>query len=406
MSKIKIKNFGPIKEGYLKNRGFLDINKVTFFVGNQGSGKSTVAKLISTFTWMEKALVRGDYDKKWFSKDGILQSYFNYHRINNYFHKETELTYLGEAYNIKYKNDITTIDKVKGSNYALPQVMYVPAERNFITNAEDPKRYKEVSNSLIEFLSEYTKSYRSLKNPALLPINNVYVEYEKSNDTVTLKGNDYKIRLSEASSGFQSFVPLYLASQYLCKKVKDLKNSESMSSDEKRRFSEMTAEIFTNKSLTDEQKRIAISEIGKKFNKTTFINIIEEPEQNLYPTSQLKMLLSLLEFNNEEQGNKLIITTHSPYLINCMTLVVKANELRKKIKTNDFEKKLHNIISLKSIIDSKDLSIYEFDEKKGAIKILDTYEGLPSDENKLNEELNESNILFAKLLEIQEQLCV
>ena len=62
MSKIKIKNFGPVKAG-LSNDEWLDINKVTVFIGNQGSGKSTVAKVISTFTWIEKALVRGDYDK-------------------------------------------------------------------------------------------------------------------------------------------------------------------------------------------------------------------------------------------------------------------------------------------------------------------------------------------------------
>ena len=52
MGKIKIKNFGPIKEGYQDNDGWIDIKKVTVFIGNQGSGKSTVAKLISTFVWI------------------------------------------------------------------------------------------------------------------------------------------------------------------------------------------------------------------------------------------------------------------------------------------------------------------------------------------------------------------
>jgi predicted ATPase len=56
MSRIKIRNFGPIVNGYLENDGWIDINKVTIFIGNQGSGKSTIAKLISTFTWIEKAL--------------------------------------------------------------------------------------------------------------------------------------------------------------------------------------------------------------------------------------------------------------------------------------------------------------------------------------------------------------
>ena len=76
MSRIKIKNFGSIKEGFLENEGWLDIKKVTVFVGNQGSGKSTVTKLISLFTWIEKALFRGDYDKKWFEKKNRLKNQF------------------------------------------------------------------------------------------------------------------------------------------------------------------------------------------------------------------------------------------------------------------------------------------------------------------------------------------
>ena len=51
MSRIKIQDFGPIKKGCLENDGWIDLKKVTVFIGNQGSGKSTVAKLISTFIW-------------------------------------------------------------------------------------------------------------------------------------------------------------------------------------------------------------------------------------------------------------------------------------------------------------------------------------------------------------------
>ena len=34
MSKTKIRNFGPIKEGFLENIGWMEIPKVTFFIGN------------------------------------------------------------------------------------------------------------------------------------------------------------------------------------------------------------------------------------------------------------------------------------------------------------------------------------------------------------------------------------
>ena len=50
MSRIKIKNFGPIREGFLENEGWMDVKKVTVLIGDQGTGKSTVAKLISIFS--------------------------------------------------------------------------------------------------------------------------------------------------------------------------------------------------------------------------------------------------------------------------------------------------------------------------------------------------------------------
>ena len=52
MSRIKIKDFGPISEGFVENDGWMDINKVTVFIGDQGSGKSTASKLISVFSYI------------------------------------------------------------------------------------------------------------------------------------------------------------------------------------------------------------------------------------------------------------------------------------------------------------------------------------------------------------------
>lgn len=49
----RVKNFGPIRGGLTENDGWIEVTKVTVFIGNQGSGKSTIAKLISTFAWLE-----------------------------------------------------------------------------------------------------------------------------------------------------------------------------------------------------------------------------------------------------------------------------------------------------------------------------------------------------------------
>ena len=107
MSRIKIKNFGPIKEPKSVKDEWIDIKKVTVFTGNQGSGKSTVAKLISTFTWMEKVLTRGDFKEKEFTTTKFKNKYCGYHRISNYFIKErTEIIYEGMHTNLLTLNKV------------------------------------------------------------------------------------------------------------------------------------------------------------------------------------------------------------------------------------------------------------------------------------------------------------
>lgn len=419
MSKIRVRNFGPIKNGNESNDGWIDIKKVTVFIGNQGSGKSTVAKLISTFTWIEKALVRGDYDLRWFKeKDKLKNQFLNYHRLENYFKNyndlfdKTEIEYEGEAYNIKYSNGELVIKENPNRKYYLPQIMYVPAERNFIAYVRTPRELKLSSDSLQEFLTEYNNAKRKIGKSLKLPINDIKVKYDSHQDSVNIFGGDYNLNISEASSGFQSLVPLYLVSWYLSNSVAEQANNSDdinkMNSKESERFGEMFSEIINNPNFTDEQRRIAVSKLTARFNKNAFINIVEEPEQNLFPTSQWKMLTSLLEMNNKNLGNKLIMTTHSPYIVNYLSLVVQASQVNEVINerksSEKLEKRLNQIISNKALTSGKDIVIYQLSDSEGTIKELPTFEGIPSDSNFLNEILMKGNNLFDQLLEIEEEL--
>ena len=403
MSSIIIENFGAIK----MHNAPIEIKKVTFFIGNQGSGKSTVAKLIATFMWIEKALVRGDYDRKWFErKNRFKNTFLPYHRIENYLKKDTFIQYEGEAYIITYENEFLKLEEKKNNNYSLPQIMYVPSERNFIAYVRSPKELKLSSEALKEFLTEFDNSKEIVKNLELPinTINKVILDYDKLNDTLNLKGEDYKykykIKLTEASSGFQSFVPIYMVSNYLVNTIKkDSGIKVSMSGEEISRFRKEIEQLYKDKHLSDEQKRIAISVLPQKFNKTSFINIVEEPEQNLFPTSQRNMLYSLLKINNEISANKLIITTHSPYLVNYVSVAVEAGKLKQGV-TAEKEEQLNKIVPISSVVNSDDLAIYQLNEK-GSVELLESYEGIPSDENFLNDEIGRTNELFADLLDLQ-----
>ena len=202
MGKIRIQHFGAIQEGYTENGGWLDIRKVTIFIGNQGSGKSTVAKLISSLIWIEKALVRGDYNKKWFERKNKFQNQcLGFHRLENYFkataQEKTIIEYEGEAFRLTYQNSTFVVAEIGNNNYPLPQIMYVPAERNFIAYVKTAKELKLSSPSLKEFLLEFENAKNDMKSAERLPINNASLEYDRLNDTLGLQNTIAKFNLPQ-----------------------------------------------------------------------------------------------------------------------------------------------------------------------------------------------------------------
>jgi ABC-type lipoprotein export system ATPase subunit len=388
-------------------------------MGNQGSGKSTVAKLISTFRWIEKALFRGDYDEKWFQqKNRFKNTFLTYHRIENYLTEETHIIYEGDAYHIEYKDSFLHIEE-RRNTYELPQIMYVPSERNFISYVKSPKELKLSSEALKEFLTEFENAKRALKNTIRLPINDTDLEYDRLNDTINLKSDTFKIKLTESASGFQSLVPLYLVMEYLSSR-RDLRdgsmtrdgsakrNGDSMSLEEVERFKKGIQDILNNENLTDEQRRAAISVLSSKFNKTAFVHIIEEPEQNLFPSSQWKLLQKILESNNVRPENNVLMTTHSPYIISYLSIAIQAGALKAKLDKAGADStlytRLYEIVPEQSLLSIDDTAIFELNELDGSIKKLPSYYGVPTDNNFLNILLNDGNVLFDTLLEIEEDI--
>lgn len=408
MSRIKIKNFGSIREGFVDNDGWLDIEKVTVFIGNQGSGKSTVAKLISTLSWIEKDLFRSEGSTLRFRKqERIFKKYLEYHRIDSYLKKNTEIQYEGKAYRINYiPGKPLDIQKLE-EKYTLPKITYFPAERNFVSSVKKSRSGQKLtlwSQSLQEFKETFQEAKENFREKETfhLPISNVDLEYNKLNDVLYVKGADYKIQLADSASGFQSFVPLFVVANYVSKL---LEKEQEMDEQQRDTFKKESAKILSDKTYTEEQKRILLSNLAGQFNIKRTLNIIEEPEQNLFPTSQQGMLYKLLEFNNKSKGNQLIITTHSPYVINDLMLAIKASEIEQKAKANkDVKSKIYEIVPEKATTPLESVTIYELNEENGTITKLEHSSGLPSNEHYLNNLLGETNILFSKLMEI-EDLC-
>ncbi len=410
MTKLKINNVGPIRNTDELENGYIEFNGLTIFIGNQGTGKSTIAKIYSTLTWIEKALVRGDFNANYLSQYNRFKKHLGYQNIGNYLNDDSYIEYIGKAYQIVYKNKKVEVIKndVTEIEYLYPKIMYIPAERNFVSTIERPDLIKRLSLPLYTFLEEYEYAKQNLSGTINLPVGNLMFEYKKRNKQSWLIGENFEIDLLEASSGYQSLVPLFLVTDSLSKIISNEHNSsfKARSVAEENKIRLQIEKIFSNDNISEDIKRLSLEKLSSRFNYASFINVVEEPEQNLYPTSQKSILFALLSSKNKNNLNKLVITTHSPYIINHLTLAIKAFMIKSKLDELLLDEllldELKDIVPLDSIINPTIVNIYQLAES-GVIEKLANYKGLPSDENVLNEFLGEFNDDFVKLLEIEKR---
>lgn len=334
--RLIVKSFGPVKD--------LDVvfKKVTLFIGDQGTGKSCVSKLFSMFKWTEKVLSQKKYKLSYFEQYNRFQKMLcKYHRIESFVNESSYIKFEGDLYDFLYENgNFSVIDKnheIKG----ISKVMYVPAERSIVSVAENKsKLLKELPDSSETFSDEFVNAKKFFQNGYNLPFEGLRFEYDSLNDAGWIHGTDYKVRLINASSGIQSSLPMCIVSEYLSSKISD-KEEVKLSKEEKDKLEKRVAEIMQDEDLSDSIKDMMIRQLSYANRYNRLINIVEEPELNLFPRSQMEVLKSLIYNNASSDENMLVFTTHSPYslaIINTMIMGAKAyantnEELRNQIES-------------------------------------------------------------------------
>lgn len=452
MAKLRIRDFGPIGEGVGEDGGFLSIAPITVICGNQATGKSVIAKFYSLFSWLEKALVRGSLAEETFS-DGDFRGVCESQRIADYFHKGTLIEYQGEAYSFCYKDGSIKrpCRNLSWEKYSRPKVMYVPSERNLLSVIVKAQNMRNLPPMLSIMQERYMESLQNMGGTAAsLPVSNMKVQYDDASDTVRVaSGDGALVKISDASSGIQSVAPLSIVTRYLSSSVTSdiAKNIQSLSARERNAIKDNIRQDVENQSLAEtlldefdtilktgrpkekphgeDNANLSVlkSRLRFYFNEC-FINIVEEPEQNLYPSSQGKVLYELIECFNKNENNSLLMTTHSPYILSYLTLAAKAAELLKKGVSPS---RIDAIVPSSAAVSGGKIAIYEtqddgtvrrvppyFDGRDGSVAPIDytlqadveqPCEGVPSDNNLLNNAMAQGNEDFARLLEMEDELC-
>lgn len=454
--KIRIKNFGPIKDGFTESKdGFFDINKITVLLGEQASGKSCIAKLISAFLWTEKSLLRKDNGKvnsiEVIESEEFFTELFDYHNISSYFTDKTEIEFYGQKYKFTITRRSLHAEEYSEKNYEMPKIMYIPAERTFLSAVKNPQAVAGLPAQLYTLLEEYTNACIELGSSSIaLPIDDTYFSYNinSKSSIISDKDNLYSLQLHQTASGIQALTPLILVSNYLANSFftvgKNTHRDLSLEKTEKIKqkysiildmlglgtialsilFSDAfllpaglislltAAGIRLPKNVANAKNEFHNQKLNKKeiadkftaafsgYYTSFFYNVVEEPELSLFPSAQKNVLFKLLEYTNLIPENRLLLTTHSPYIPAYLNTAVKAYELSLgadgKIKN-----KLEKIIPEESWISGKDVAVYEL-SGNGEITYLKKHNDLfISDKNILNQMLENTNNIYADLLDIE-----
>lgn len=368
MKRIEIKNIGPIKNVDI------ELNKVNILMGPQSSGKSTIAKIISFCQWAEKRyLLDGNFDYD------VNEQLLEFHRLNeNYMNDSSVFIYTSDFITISYKGrKLKKTFRKKKTNkiYKKSKNIYIPSERNFVSIIPNLSKYKETNDNIMSFVYDWFTAKRIFNNAHNLKVLNLdvtfYTKSENDSDILLLKNNK-EIQLREGSSGLQSIIPLIVLVEYLTGFIYNRQTSNSVEEkDALKNFlvKNLSKIIDSNKYSNDLTKidnldldnddliKIINSyQQAKSLEKYHFTNfIIEEPEQNLFPTTQRDLINYLFNKLNDDREHTLLLTTHSPYILYAINNCLMGYNIKDKLRTEDLED-IHN---KKSWINPEVVSIWQ-----------------------------------------------
>ena len=126
-------------------------------------------------------------------------------------------------------------------------------------------------------------------------------------------------------------------------------------------FPEPRIKIFSS-----HQEEAKFSEIVDKFSLTQHASIyLEEPEENLFPSTQYELVKWMAQQINTTQENSLCIATHSPYILSSFNNLIQASECKDILS-------VESTVGKASAISFEDINVYAVD--KGTVKDIKDYD--------------------------------
>ncbi len=446
--KISIKNLGPIKEANI------EVGNLTVFVGPNGTGKSYLARTIYGLYSYEELISflvnneqREHYQRLLFGstkvsyqslieaikklkhKDTVNALHLIYTQWANYFAADLP-TFFNEKPELLKNVSIKAQIKSKLTSSLLESVKEDTIDRlsKIIVSEQINKNSKSESNKLniiiatfMARLISFHLSGKSYSDATYLPAarSNYLLTYkailksrsqskgllgsinkdERNNDRFDKPVESFLDKLSEARPNdrhlFEHANAMEKAlfqdgSLKIDKSESDLANFEYILND-------------TGKSIKWHNTSSMVSELSpllviiRNMYYFNSLLVIDEPESHLHPSAQ-KILIDHLAIliNN---GLKIILITHSPYILSCVNNLIKWGGLVKNFPDNKNIKKLYKLQDPKTGLEFSECKAYKFN--KGKIKSLQNNKAKLFDESEFTEPFDDINHLYESMRDIE-----
>lgn len=315
---LYIESFGPIDEVILE-----DIRPLTVFIGESGSGKSTIMKVLSLFRWMYKRVnLRSYLQHAGIKKTGLkfrIQPLLKTSGILEYLKPDSVIIYRRGNYEIKMQNRSVNIRFVIAQeDLCLDKVCFISDKRSMIPDFIDNKLERRIANYYLQdTMDNFLLACDEVKN---LPLDYLDVNFkvEKNKNAPVryriqgIDGDDFSVDMKNASSGMQTVTPLSMIVEYFANYF----DAEAS----------MRSSLFSFMNDTDNLKNFSATLNVGDIKKRNVHIFIEEPELSLYPESQKALVDFLIDrcFNMQRGYDMtLMLATHSPYIVNYLNLLIK-----------------------------------------------------------------------------------
>lgn len=319
---LRIENFGPIVEAELD-----DIRPFCVLIGESGSGKSTIMKVLSLFRWIYKRVNLRSYLKlakiKRTQLGFKIKPLMRTSGIYEYLKADSVIEYHRDGYIIKMENRSVNIRfTITPDDLCLDKVCFISDKRAMIPDFIDNKMERRIANYYLQdTMDNFVMAYKRSRQLSIdfLGVDFKVEKPKNGAERLTIQGaeaEEFSIEMKNASSGIQTVTPLAMIVNHYATHY-DAEES-------------MNTALFQYMKDTDMLKQFsAVKNVGEIRRRTVHV-MVEEPELSLYPESQTQLIDFLVERSfgqpQRDYSMTLMMATHSPYIVNYLNLLIQRAE--------------------------------------------------------------------------------